>query len=150
MKTDNNTTKRSGFTLLEILVAVTIIAILATIVGVKVANEPGRARTAKAKAYIASLSTALRMYRMDNSLYPTMQQGLDALCNKPTIKPIPQKYRPEGYLESSSIPLDPWQHEYVYIIPGPDRRPFNIISYGSDGEPGGEGEAADISSSTLE
>lgn len=150
MKTNNNRTKRSGFTLLEILVAVTIIAILATIVGVKVANEPGRARTAKTKAYIASLSTALKMYRMDNSRYPTMQQGLDALCNKPTRKPIPQNYPVEGYLESSTVPLDPWQNEYVYIIPGPDRRPFDIISYGSDGEPGGEGEAADIHSSQLE
>lgn len=150
MKTNKQTSKRSGFTLLEILVAVTIIAILATIVGVKVANEPGRARTAKAKAYIASLGTALRMYRMDNSLYPTMQQGLDALCNKPTRKPIPKSYRQDGYLESSTIPLDPWQNEYVYIIPGPDRHPFDIISYGSDGEPGGEGEAADIHSAELE
>ncbi len=138
-----------GFTLLEILVAVTIIAILATIVGVKVANEPGRARVAKAKTYIASLNTALKLYRMDNSMYPTMEQGLDALCNKPSRPPIPHNYRQDGYMEGSSIALDPWQHEYVYMVPGPDRHPYDIISYGSDGEPGGTGEAADIHSSEL-
>ncbi len=148
MRREQKRAKRSGFTLLEILVAVTIIAILATIVGVKVAHEPGRAKVAKAKTSITSFATALSMYRMDNSLYPSMRQGLDALCNKPTTKPIPKNYRSEGYLHS--VPLDPWENEYVYIVPGPERRAFEILSYGADGEPGGEGEAADIRNSELQ
>jgi general secretion pathway protein G len=138
---------RSGFTLLEILVVILIITILATIVGVNVAKEPDRARVAKATAEIATFRTALQLYRMDNGMYPTMPQGLNALCDEPKAEPLPSQYRSGGYLGSRNLPLDPWSNPYVYLVPGPDGAPYEIVSYGSDGEPGGEGEAGDIRAS---
>jgi len=140
---------RDGFSLLEILVVVLIITILATIVGVSVVKEPGRARVAAAKTQIKVFGTALRLYRMDNGQYPTQQQGLIALVEKPALAPVPQSFRSEGYLESRNLPLDPWGNAYVYLIPGSDGSPYEIITYGSDGEPDGEDEAADISSAEL-
>jgi general secretion pathway protein G len=141
---------RAGFSLLEILVVILIISILATVVGVNVAKEPGRARAAKAQATIASLGTALQLYRMDNGQLPTMEQGLDALCTPPDRPPAPQRYREGGYLDSPRVPSDPWAHPYVYLMPGPEGRPFDIISYGSDADAGGAGEAADVRHSELE
>ena len=140
---------RAGFTLLEILVVVLIITILATIVGVNVAREPGRARVTAAMAQIRTFRTALQLYRMEQGQIPTQGQGLQALCLKPTQPPVPSKYREEGYLESRNLPLDPWGNDYVYLVPGPEGAPYEIISYGADGEPGGEGEARDISSTEL-
>ena len=142
--------RRAGFSLLEILVVILIITILATVVGVNVAKEPGRARTAKASATIASLGTALQLYRMDNGQLPTMEQGLDALCTRPSRPPVPARYRDGGYLDSPRMPADPWGHPYVYLAPGPEGRPFDIVSYGSNADAGGEGEAADIRHSELE
>ncbi len=139
--------KKEGFTLLEILVVVLIITILATVVGVNVLNKPGEARVAVAKAQIKELQTALQLYRMDNGSLPTPQQGLAALCNKPDVPPLPAKYREEGYLEKRKLPLDPWGNAYIYLIPGRNQEAFEILSYGSDGEPGGAGEKADVSSS---
>lgn len=138
--------RRDGFTLLEILVVVLIITILATIVGVNVAKEPGKARAAAAAAHIGTLRTALQLYRMDNGMYPTQEQRLEALCTKPDRSPVPQRYREEGYLESRKLPVDPWGNPYVYLVPGRQGSPFEVLSYGGDGEPGGDGEAADISS----
>jgi len=138
-----------GFTLLEILVVVMIITILATIVGINVAHEPGRARIAAARTQMGIFRNALQLYRMDQGSYPTQAQGLRALCERPQIPPIPSKYPADGYLESRNLPLDPWGHDYVYLIPGPEGAPYEIISYGADGEIGGEGEAADLSSRDL-
>lgn len=138
-----------GFTLLEILVVVLIITILATIVGVRVANRPDEARVAAARAQIAGLKTALRLYRMDNGRLPTQQQGLHALCERPQVEPRPRAYREDGYLDSHRVPDDPWGKPYVYLVPGRLGDPFEIISYGADGEPGGEGVEADISSADL-
>ena len=141
---------RSGFTLLEILVVVMIITILATIVGINVAKEPGRARQAKARAQIGVFRLALQRYRMENGRLPTPEQGLQALCVKPEKPPVPERYPEEGYLESRKIPLDPWQREYVYLSPGPGGEPFIVLSYGADGEVGGTGEDADLSSADTE
>ena len=140
---------KTGFTLLEILVVVLIITILATIVGVNVAKRPGEARVAAAKAQMLTFRTALDLYRMEQGQYPTQEQGLKALCEKPAVPPIPEKYPDEPYLGRRIVPLDPWSHDYVYLVPGPQGEKFEIISYGSDGDQGGEGEAADISSSEL-
>ena len=140
---------RSGFTLLEILVVVLIITILATIVGVNIAHEPGRARVVATKAKIGTLRTALQLYSMDNGFLPTQEQGLGALCQKPTMPPVPPNYREGGYLESPNLPLDAWKHEFVYLVPGPNGAPFVIASYGADGEPGGTGENADLSSADM-
>lgn len=138
--------KRQGFTLLEILVVVMIITILAAIVGVKVIPHLAKGKYAAATAQVRILKTALSIYRMDAGCYPTQEQGLQALVLKPTTEPIPLKYSPQGYLDSSKVPPDPWGREYVYIVPGPEGQPFEIISYGADHEPGGEAENADISS----
>ena len=141
--------KKAGFTLLEILVVVLIITILASIVAVKVIPRLGESKVAAAKAQMSNFDTALDLYRLDNGCYPTQEQGLEALCEKPKIPPLPVKYSDEGYLKKKMLPLDPWGHEYVYLVPGAEGEPYEIISYGSDGEPGGEKEAADISSAKL-
>lgn len=147
MRTVNS---RSGFTLLEILVVVLIITILAAIVGVNVVNKPGEARIAAAKAQITSFKTGLDLYRMDNGRVPTQEQGLSALCVKPTTAPVPANYKDEGYLNTRNAPpKDPWQREYIYLAPGSHGEPYEIITYGSDGEAGGKGEDGDISSSSL-
>ena len=144
-----NRNSRSGFTLLEILVVVLIITILATIVGVNVAKRPGEARVAAAAAQIKNLTTALRLYRMEQGRYPTQQQGLSALVAEPRVAPLPRRYPPDGYLESRTLPLDPWGNDYVYLVPGPDGGPYEVLSYGADGEPGGEGEDVDVSTAEL-
>ena len=143
------TQSKAGFTLMEILVVLIIITILATIVGVNVVRKPGEARTAAARVQIKSIQTALQMYRTEQGRLPTQEQGLKALCEKPTVAPIPEKYPDEPYLGSSKVPLDPWGHEYIYLCPGSKGEKYEIISYGSDGEQGGKGDAADLSSSNL-
>jgi len=140
---------RSGFSLIEILVVVLIISVLAAVVAVNVVKEPGRARVAAAKAQLVIFRTALQLYRMDNGRLPTQGQGLKALVERPTVAPVPRNFRPEGYLESRNLPLDPWSNPYVYLLPGSDGSPYEIISYGAEGEPGGTGEAADISTASL-
>jgi general secretion pathway protein G len=137
---------RAGFTLLEILVAVTIIAIMATVVVVKVIPRIGEAKQTKALAEIVHLKTALGLYRLDAGCFPTQEQGLQALVQRPTVPPVPAKYQASGYLDGGKVPKDPWGREYIYIVPGPEGDPFEILSYGAEGEPGGEGENADISS----
>jgi general secretion pathway protein G len=142
-------TTRAGFTLLEILVVVMIIAILASIVGVSVLRRPGEARASAAKMQVKQLKHAVDLYRIDNSRPPTQQQGLQALVAKPTAEPVPRNFPAEGYLETRRLPLDPWNREYIYLTPGRQGELFEIITYGSDGEPGGDGEAADVSSSEF-
>lgn len=141
--------RKSGFTLMEILISVVIISILVTIVGVSVIRRPGEAKVAAAKLQVKNIKHAVQMYRMDQGRVPTETQGLEALCVKPVRGPIPEKYPEEGYLDSRKVPIDPWGNAYIYLAPGRNKEPFEIISYGSDGEPGGEDEASDISSSDL-
>jgi general secretion pathway protein G len=142
--------RRAGFTLLEILVVVMIITMLATIVGINVAKEPGRARQAKARAQIGVFRLALQRYRMDSGRLPTQEQGMQALCTRPDKPPVPERYPDEGYLDGRKIPPDPWQRDYVYLSPGPAGEPFLVLSYGADGEPGGTGEDADVTSADVE
>ncbi|MFH0954349.1 MAG: type II secretion system major pseudopilin GspG [Verrucomicrobiota bacterium] len=141
---------RGGFTLIEILVVIMIITILASIVSVNVLRKPGEARVSAAKMQLKQLQTAVNMYRTEQGRLPTQQQGLESLVGKPTSEPIPQRYPEEGYLESRKLPQDPWKHEYVYLVPGRQGEAFEVITYGNDGEPGGDGEAADISTSDLQ
>jgi len=141
--------KRDGFTLIEILVVVLIISILAGIVGVSVLRHPGEAKVAAAKLQIKNFKHALKLYRMEQNGFPTQEQGLEALCVKPSVAPVPERYPEDGYLDSRKVPSDPWSRDYIYILPGRQNEPYEVLCYGSDGEVGGVNDAADISSSDL-
>lgn len=138
-----------GFTLIELLVVIAIIAILASVVTLSLFDRPGEARQAAAKMQIRIYQTAIQNYRVDQGTPPTTEQGLEALVTKPTLEPVPRKYPGDGYLDTRRVPNDPWDNPYIYLSPGRSGESYEIISYGKDGEPGGEGEAADISSSGL-
>ena len=134
--------RRSAFTLLEVLVVIVVIALLATFVAPNLFRNVGDAKTATAKAQIESLSTALDTYRLDNGRYPSTAQGLAALWQKPTIDP-PANWR-EPYVRKA-IPDDPWGRPYVYLAPGKaNPSGFDLATYGADGQPGGDGENADV------
>lgn len=139
---------KSGFSLVELLVAVTIMLVLAGTVAVALMGEPGKARVARAKSDIGTLKTAVGLYKLDNFILPSQRQGLEALVEKPTNDPVPKNWREGGYLDAQ-LPKDPWGNDYLYFIPGRNKESFEIVSYGADGQPGGEDEAADISSSAL-
>lgn len=137
--------RRAGFTLIEIMAVVVIIGLLSTIVGAVVFSQVDKARVTTAQSQIKSLESALEFYRMDNARYPTTEQGLQALVQRPNIEPVPKNYRPEGYLAKGRVPLDPWGNPYEYRSPG-EHNPysFDLWSWGADGAPGGEGNDADI------
>ncbi|AGH85638.1 MULTISPECIES: type II secretion system major pseudopilin GspG [Ralstonia solanacearum species complex] len=130
-----------GFTLIEIMVVVVILGILAALVVPKIMSRPDEARIIAAKQDIASISQALKLYRLDNGRYPTTEQGLAALVTKPTTEPVPNNWKGGGYLER--LPKDPWGHPYQYLNPGV-RGEVDIFSYGADGQPGGTANDADI------
>lgn len=130
-----------GFSLIEILVVLVIIGLLVGIVAPNMLGKADQARIDTAKAEFKQMQTALDMYRLDNFDYPTTEQGLSALVDRPTLDPVPKKWKPDGYLEN--MPKDPWGNEYRYISPGEHGR-YDIYSLGSDNAPGGEGQASDI------
>jgi len=130
-----------GFTLIEIMVVVVILGILAGIVVPRLLDRPEEARRTKAAVQIKSLEEALGLFKLDNGFYPSTDQGLQALVSKPDSGRIPNKYREGGYLRK--VPKDPWENAYLYISPG-SNGDFDLISYGPDGESGGEGDDADI------
>ncbi len=138
--------KEAGFTLIELLVVIVILGILATFLVPKIMEKPDEARVVKAKNDIKAIEMALKMYKIDNGMYPTTEQGLEALIRKPTIPPIPKNYREGGYLDTNEVPKDPWGNPYIYRSPGENGRPYEIISYGADGKEGGTGVNADIKS----
>ncbi|NNG01632.1 MAG: type II secretion system major pseudopilin GspG [Desulfobacteraceae bacterium] len=140
---------RSGFTLIELMVVIVILGILVSFIGPRFMSQPDSAKVTKAKIQIESISTALKMYKLDNGFYPTTDQGLQALIQPPDSGRIPQKWRKGGYLEKSSIPKDPWGSEFVFISPG-THGDFDLISYGADSVPGGEEFDKDISSWDVE
>ena len=130
-----------GFTLIEIMVVVIIIGLLAAVIVPQVINKVDEARISKAKADIQSLETALTMYRLDNSKYPTTDQGLQALVVQPTDPSI-RHWRIGGYLQRVS--KDPWGNDYGYTFPGTHGREYDLFTLGADGQPGGDGVNADI------
>ena len=138
-----------GFSLVELLVVMAIIAILSTVVGVYLWPEVENARVVAASEQIGMYKTALERYRAAHGMLPSQRQGLEALYREPTSAPIPKEYPGEGYMDSSEIKPDPWGNVYVYFSPGRSGQSFEIVSYGADGEEGGEGKDADISSSDL-
>lgn len=130
-----------GFTLIEIMVVVIIIGLLAAVIVPTVIGKVDEARKVKAQQDIQSLETALTMYRLDNSKYPTTEQGLNALVTQPT-DPTIKHWKPGGYLQRVS--KDPWGADYQYVNPGTHGKEYDLFTYGADGAPGGEGNDADI------
>ena len=140
------TPRESGFTLIEIMVVVVIIAVLAALIVPKVMGRPDEARIVAARHDVAALAQALKLYRLDNLRYPTTEQGLDALLKRPVAGPLPPNWKPGGYLER--LPKDPWGNPYQYLHPGL-RGEIDVFSFGADGVAGGEGVDADIGSWSL-
>jgi general secretion pathway protein G len=139
--------RQSGFTLVEIMVVVVILAVLGALVVPKLIENVDRARVARAQSDIRAIQTALDLYRLDNFKYPTTEQGMQALVKQPNDPSI-TNYRAEGYLPA--VPKDPWNNLYQYASPGADGKPYEVLTFGRDGKPGGEGYDADISSTTLD
>lgn len=137
--------RQSGFTLIEVMVVVVILGILASIIVPKIMDKPDQARIVKARQDIRAIQSALEMYRLDNYVYPTTDQGLDALVKKPSGNPEPPHWK--QYLDR--LPVDPWGHPYQYLNPGVHGA-IDIWSYGADGQPGGTGINADIGNWNLD
>lgn len=130
-----------GFTLIEVLVVVAILGILAAIIVPKIMDRPDEAKRVAAKADIGALVQALKLYRLDNGFYPSTDQGLAALVQKPASNPAPANWKQGGYLDR--LPKDPWGTDYQYLSPGV-RGEIDVFSLGADRARGGEGNAADI------
>ena len=137
---------RKGFTLIEIIIAMTIVVILGAVVGVQYKNLPQKSRVNAAKMQLAAFKTALELYAADNGVLPTQRQGLAALVEPPTVAPVPEHFAEGGYLDAREVPADPWGRPYAYFCPGSDDLPYEIVCYGADGEEGGTGFNADLSS----
>ncbi|WP_309629064.1 type II secretion system major pseudopilin GspG [Brevundimonas sp.] len=138
-------TRRAGLTLVEMIVVLAIIAVVAVLIVPNVIGRPDEARVTVAKTDLKTIATALRMYRLDNGDYPTTQQGLAALAGRPTSPPEPRAYPAEPYL--TEVPTDPWGKAYIYRSPGLNG-PYDLLSYGKDGEEGGEALDADLNERT--
>lgn len=144
-----NAWRKQGFTLIELMVVVVILGILAGLVVPRIMGRPEEARRMKAKVQLESIETALKLYKLDNGVYPSTEQGLDALVEPPAVGELPARWRQGGYLEKRTVPRDPWGNDYVYLSPGL-RGEFDLISFGHDGQPGGEGNNADINNWELD
>lgn len=130
-----------GFTLIELMVVLLIIGVLAALIVPNVLDRADDARVTAAKTDVANLMQALKLYRLDNQRYPTAEQGLQALLVKPTTTPVPSNWK--NYLDK--LPQDPWGQPYIYLNPG-IKGEVDVMSYGADGQSGGEGRNADIGS----
>ncbi len=132
---------QAGFTLIELMVVLVIIGVLAALIVPNVLDRAEDARTTAARTDVNNLMQALKLYKLDNLRFPTTEQGLQALLAKPTTGPIPPNWKP--YVEK--LPQDPWNHPYQYLNPGV-KGEIDVMSFGADGQPGGEGKNADVGS----
>jgi general secretion pathway protein G len=130
-----------GFTLLELMVVIVIIGVLAALIAPQVLSRVGQAKSTAAQADISSIMNSLKIYKLDNGRYPSSDQGLQALVAKPTTGSIPGNWK--SYLDK--LPDDPWHKPYQYANPGTHGE-IDVFSFGADGQPGGEGDDADIGS----
>ena len=145
-----------GFTLIELVVVIAILALLAALVAPKIIGRSDDAKIADAKVQIRNIEGALQLYKLDNGVYPTTEQGLKALIEKPSVGVIPKKWKLGGYLPS--LPEDPWGNPYKYLSPAPVQQgqygqikgDYEIMSLATDGEAGGEGINADITNWNLD
>ena len=140
---------RGGFTLIELMVVIVILGILAGLIVPRIMGRPEQAKQLKAKMQIESITTALKLYKLDNGMYPSTEQGLLPLVEEPSAGNVPKNWRKGGYLEKGKVPKDPWGNDFVYLSPG-IHDDFDILSYGADGVAGGEDKDADINSWELE
>lgn len=148
MKKDPRAFQRHmGFTLIEVMVVVVILGILAAIVVPRIMDRPDVARVTKAKQDIRAIESALNLYKLDNFVYPTTDQGIEALAQKPAVPPEPRNWKDGGYIER--LPKDPWGNPYQYLSPGVHGA-IDIFSLGADGQPGGEGINSDIGNWNLD
>lgn len=142
--TRKRVSREAGFTLIEVMVVVVILALLAGIATRMVIGRVAEARRTRVAVDLKEIAGALKLYKLDNGVYPSTEQGLDALVSPPTVGILPRRWNPEGYLEK--VPLDPWGHPYLYLSDG---KQYKLASLGADGEEGGEDENADIDSKDL-
>lgn len=153
MKNNSNNQKKNrsilhneqGFTLIELMVVIVILGILAGMIVPRIMDRPDEARRTKAEVDIGAISQALKLYKLDNGKYPTTDQGLQALIEPPSTGKLAKNWRDGGYLDKNAVPTDPWDNDFIYISPGL-HGDFDLMSYGADNEPGGEGMNADINS----
>ncbi len=131
----------AGFTLIELMVVLVIIGVLAALIVPNVLDRADDARTTAARTDVTNVMQALKLYRLDNQRYPASEQGLQALIAKPSTGPQPLNWKP--YLDK--LPNDPWGRPYQYLNPG-IKGEIDVMSFGADGQPGGEGKDADIGS----
>ena len=136
-----------GFTFIEIMVVVAILAILAALVVPRIVGRTDEARRTSAKVQIRNIEGGLQLYKLDSGIYPSTEQGLQALVKQPTTRPVPKNWKAGGYL--AKIPDDPWGSSYRYISPSRNSD-YEILSYGADGEAGGEGINADLTNWNLD
>lgn len=142
--TRDQSRRLAAFTLIELMVVIVILGILAAFVVPRLTRRPEEARVTKAKIEISSLEQALELYYLDNGMYPSMEQGLTALIEKPQIGDIPQNWKEGGYLVKGRLAADPWGNPYIYVSPGIHNSDFDLYSLGKDGQEGGEEYDADI------
>jgi general secretion pathway protein G len=132
---------QAGFTLIELMVVLVIIGVLAALIVPNVLDRADDARVTAARTDVNNLMQALKLYKLDNQRYPTTEQGLQALVTKPATAPVPPNWKP--YIEK--LPQDPWRNAYQYLNPGV-KGEIDVMSFGADGQPGGEGKNADVGS----
>ena len=133
-----------GWTFVETLIVISIVAILTSTVSLLAVKSVGKAKVVAVKTQIENLSMALDTYFMDNMRYPIEEQGLVALWEKPIIEPVPEDW--DGPYLKKNLAKDPWKNDYEYVVPGPNGLPYGISSFGADKTPGGEGAGKDITS----
>jgi len=131
------------------MVVIVILGILAGLIVPRIMGRPEEAKQLKAKMQIESLETTLKLYKLDNGMYPETEQGLQALIEQPETGKIPKSWREGGYLEKRKLPKDPWGNSFIFLSPGTHGE-YDIISYGADGVQGGEGKNKDINSWEIE
>jgi general secretion pathway protein G len=142
MRSLNQSSKESGFTLIEIMVVMVILGLLVAVVAPNILGRGEEARIGVAKTQLRNISSALDLYKLDNFNYPSTEQGLEALVSKPSGSPEAKNWNKGGYLPS--VPKDPWGVEYQYVSPGSEG-PYDLYSFGPDQREGGDEEGADIS-----
>lgn len=146
MKNLSTPQSNRGFTLIEIMVVMVILGLLVAVVAPNIMGRSDQAKVTVAETQLTNISKALDIYRLDNSHYPSTQQGLDALKSRPSGSPEPKNWSPDGYMKS--IPQDPWDNDFQYVSPGTEGA-YDLYSYGSDGREGGDEDASDISIWTI-